>query len=599
MKTKMILSFALLAMLAACSNNDNVKPEDGDKGKVDITQGIEFKVNFKDFNTEKEYAGTRTTPTSDTISRKTIDLGNNLLAEVTVQRDPARATRSIAATRALENDDYTMLVFQGSFPTYTLKGEITGTLKDGKFTPNMHLRLAPGPYIFMLHNNRMTKVTTPMGTIGLKLTRDNAEKALLARTDYTVTATPDPQYVDFQMSHVGCRMRIKFTAWMPIQASTTASIQAYNSNLLPKDCTFELPYSGDKLTDGELNPLNEPLTFPASATTPNADGTYTTQSNEFLYFVPGTDMEGFKLKFTGGQIYKMNMAGASVNLISLVDPNIHSAHVMSINESYLVNINLKYNFLYLMSDGTTDFLNSTQYTALRASDGKTKRYVDKQGTVLATPKVPIAVVLSQSKGMAVALKNANGGVPTWWSTNKYWYKQTNTHGATNQTDALNSQATSGLDETWDPNYSTSNVIGEKVKGKNSDFPAFYAAAHYDPGTVYTGSPALQWYLPSYSDFKWMFSSLGLGDKTVVTQPAVNYSWYGSLADIALTQVGGDAITGAMYLKRYWSSSEYVVTGLYGTDTYGNAFLANPTDGYWGGYAISQYDNLVRPFVKYK
>ena len=97
----------------------------------------------------------------------------------------------------------------------------------------------------------------------------------------------------------------------------------------------------------------------------------------------------------------------------------------------------------------------------------------------------------------------------------------------------------------------------------------------------------------------MFSSLGLGDKTVVTQPAVNYSWYGSLADIALTQVGGDAITGAMYLKRYWSSSEYVVTGLYGTDTYGNAFLANPTDGYWGGYAISQYDNLVRPFVKYK
>ena len=80
MKTKMILSFALLVMLAACSNNDNVKPEDGDKGKVDITQGIEFKVNFKDFNTEKEYAGTRTTPTSDTISRKTIDLGNNLLA---------------------------------------------------------------------------------------------------------------------------------------------------------------------------------------------------------------------------------------------------------------------------------------------------------------------------------------------------------------------------------------------------------------------------------------------------------------------------------------------------------------------------------------
>ncbi len=543
MKTKMILSFALLAMLAACSNNDNVKPEDGDKGKVDITQGIEFKVNFKDFNTEKEYAGTRTTPTSDTISRKTIDLGNNLLAEVTVQRDPARATRSIAATRALENDDYTMLVFQGSFPTYTLKGEVTGTLKDGKFTPNMHLRLAPGPYIFMLHNNRMTKVTTPMGTIGLKLTRDNAEKALLARTDYTVTATPDPQYVDFQMSHVGCRMRIKFTAWMPIQASTTASIQAYNSNLLPKDCIFEMPYNGSAMEVGDLSGLNEPLTFPASATTPDANGTFTTQSNEYLYFVPGINMEGFKLKFTGGQIYKHNMAGAGIQLISLVDPSTHVATVTDINESYLVNINLKYNFLYLMSDGTTDFLNSTQYTALRADDGKTKIYRDKAGNLLTTPKVPIAVVLSQSKGMAVALKNANGGNNVLWCTAPYQYKVANTHATPNLTDALNSQATSGIDETWNGSYTTSAIPGEKVKGKNPDFPAFYAAAHYDPGVSYTGSPALIWYLPSLSDFKWVFSALGLGDKTTLTQTNFLYFWYGHLAQLAFTQVGGDKLQG--------------------------------------------------------
>ena len=588
MKTKMILSFALLAMLAACSNNDNVKPEDGDKGKVDITQGIEFKVNFKDFNTEKEYAGTRTTSTSDTISRKTIDLGNNLLAEVTVQRDPARATHSIAATRALENDDYTMLVFQGSFPTYTLKGEITGTLKDGKFTPNMHLRLAPGPYIFMLHNNRMTKVTTPMGTIGLKLTRDNAEKALLARTDYTVTATPDPQYVDFQMSHVGCRMRIKFTAWMSIQASTTASIQAYNSNLLPKDCTFELPYSGDKLTDGELNPLNEPLTFPASATTPNADGTYTTQSNEFLYFVPGTDMEGFKLKLTGGQIYKMNMAGKELPLISLVDPNIHSAHVMDINESYLVNINLKYNFLYLMSDGTTDFLNSTQYTALRASDGKTKRYVDKQGTVLATPKVPIAVVLSQSKGMAVALKNANGGATMQWCNSLYHFTKVNMQSVTNLTDALNAHETSGIDETWNAGYTTTAVVGDKVKGNNSDFYPFYAAAHYSPDVTYTGTPAIQWYLPSYSDFRWILP-LGFGDKATVLYAGQTYNWYGSLANIAFTQVGGTAIFNS---DAYWSSTEY------NGNRAGYVSILN-FGMFWGNWNTKLTSQLVRPFVKYK
>jgi len=585
MKTKIILSLALLAMLAACSKNDDNLPDDP-KGKIDITQSIEFKVNVKDFNAEKDVAGSRAAQQPDIISKKTVDLGNNLLAEVTVQRDPARATRSIAATRALENDDYTMLVFQGSFPTYTLKGEITGTLKDGKFTPNMNLRLAPGPYIFMLHNNRMTKVTTPMGTIGLKLTRDNAEKALLAQTNYTVTATPDPQYVDFQMSHVGCRMRIKLTGWMPIQASTTASLQAYNTNLLPKDCTFELPYGGDKLNDGELNPLNEPLTFPASANTPNADGTYTTQSNEYLYFVPGTDMEGFKLKFTGGQIYKMNMAGKELPLISLVDPDIHTAHVMDINESYLVNINLKYNFLYLMSDGTTDFLNSTQYTALRASDGKTKRYVDKQGNPLATPKEPIAVVISQSKRMAVLLIDSDGENPTYWCSPLFQHTQTNTHSVTDLSDALNASATSGYDETYDPSYSTSSVGGPKVQAYH--FPAFGFCGNHASSILYTGTPALKGFLPSYSDFREMFSALGFGDKSAVTQAWQMYTWYGRLASLAFTQVGGKGFDGTRW---YWTSTEM------GTD-YVGIVNPKPTHMHWGNDTKSNNDIYVRPFIRY-
>ena len=585
MKTKIILSLALLAMLAACSKNDDNLPDDP-KGKIDITQSIEFKVNVKDFNAEKDVAGSRAAQQPDIISKKTVDLGNNLLAEVTVQRDPARATRSIAATRALENDDYTMLVFQGSFPTYTLKGEITGTLKDGKFTPNMNLRLAPGPYIFMLHNNRMTKVTTPMGTIGLKLTRDNAEKALLAQTNYTVTATPDPQYVDFQMSHVGCRMRIKLTGWMPIQASTTASIQAYNSNLLPEDCTFELPYSGDKLNDGELNPLNEPLTFPASANTPNADGTYTTQSNEYLYFVPGTDMEGFKLTFTGGQIYKKNMAGVSVNLISLVDPDIHSAHVMDINESYLVNINLKYNFLYLMSDGTTDFLNSTQYTALRASDGKTKRYVDKQGNPLATPKVPIAVVASQSKGIAIALKDANGGNTCEWDNRVVWNKQVNykMFNSVPTTDMFNDME--GYKYSWEISGSSDGMVNAL------DVMAYWRAGQYLPGVSLTGSlTGKKWHLPSIGEWKYVYTALSLGDASLLTAYFINHPWNKPMPDLAFTQVGGTALANGTY----WSSTEYSTShaGVV-------SFIESPVKNslWWTTYAKNTQAN-VRPFIKYQ
>ncbi|MGP1453047.1 MAG: hypothetical protein ACTTJ9_06340 [Segatella oris] len=374
---------------------------------------------------------------------------------------------------------------------------------------------------------------------------------------------------------------------MPILASTTASLQDFNSATLPKDCIFDMPYDGSVTEVGDLSGLNEPLTFPASATTPDADGTFTTTSNEYLYFVPGINMEGFRLKFTGGQIYKHNMAGANIQLISLADPSPSTAHVTDINESYLVNINLKYNFLYLMSDGTTDFLNSTQYTALRQDDGKTKRYVDKQGNPLATPKVPIAVVLSQSKGMAVALKDANGGVWTSWctNTNNYQYVQTNTHMADNN-DALGSQATSGLDETWESSYSTSIVTGNKEKGQNPDFLAFKAAADYNPGETYTGSPALKWYLPSYSDLTWLFA-LGFGDKTAVV-PYGTSSWYGSFADLAFTQVGGTAISAN---KVYGSSTEV-------DPRFIARIITSPSDVYWIRVSKDGF-NYIRPFVKYK
>ena len=588
MKTKIILSTALLLMLAACSSNDNVKPDDDNKGKVDSAQGIEFKVNFKDFNADKEVAGSRASQKPDIISRKTVDLGNRLLAEVTVQRDTAKSQRPTVSTRALDNDTYTMLVFKGSFPSYTLEAQCTGTLKDGKFTPVGGVRLDPGKYVFVLHNSRLTKVTTPMGTTGLKLTRDNADKALIGQTEYTVTATPDPQYVDFEMSHVGCRMRIKLTGWMPIQASTTASLQDFNSATLPKDCIFEMPYNSSAMEVGDLSGLNESLTFPASATTPDADGTYTTQSNEYLYFVPGINMEGFKLKFTGGQIYKHNMAGAGIQLISLVDPSTHVATVTDINESYLVNINLKYNFLYLMSDGTTDFLNSTQYTALRADDGKTKLYRAKNGTLLATPKVPIAVVVSQSKHMAIALNDANGGARVKWGIDTYSDVQVNTHAVTNIDDALNSQATSGYDETWNSSYSTSAVTGNKVKALNPDFPVFKAAAEYDPGVVYTGSPALKWYLPSSNDWKWLYHALALGTNTNIHSYAGD-TWYYSLADLAFTQVGGTSII----QKEICSSSEKLgVLGNYCAKIYTGIPEIRWGDG---GKAADYY---VRPFVKY-
>ena len=596
MKTKIILSLALLAMLAACSKNDDNVPDDP-KGKIDITQSIEFKVNVKDFNAEKDVAGSRAAQKPDTISKKTVDLGNNLLAEVTVQRDTAQT--QAPTTRVLADDTYTMLVFQGSGISYTLKARVTGTLKDGKFRPGKGVRLDPGNYTFVLHNNCMEYVTTVFGTPGLKFTRADADKALLGQTPYTVTATPDPQYVDFEMSHVGNRMRIKLTGWMPIQASTTASIQDYNYGVLPENSTIELPYSGDVGWDGHLQNIDLPLTFPGS-TTLNADGTYTTTSNEYLYFVPGTRMEGLKLKFTGGQIYKTKMKDVTVQLISLVDPATHVAHAMGINESYLVNINLKYNFLYLMSDGTTDFLNSTQYTALRADDGKTKIYRDKAGNLLTTPKVPIAVVLSQSKGMAIALKDAGGeGTVHEFTTNiNYRSTQVNTDMKMTWSDLLTME--NGYDETWDGSYSAASVTGEKIKGKNPDFPAFKIVADYRPTlptgvNLTNGMENKKWYLPALGEWKYVLSALGFADMSQQPTGYNYYDWYGNLANVAFTQVDGEPLADNRE-KNYWTSSElqYTYAGLFIPGQWGNPLTWAASYSYDKGYRY-----CARAFIRYK
>ncbi|WP_148299600.1 hypothetical protein [Hoylesella enoeca] len=151
-------------------------------------------------------------------------------------------------------------------------------------------------------------------------------------------------------------------------------------------------------------------------------------------------------------------------------------------------------------------------------------------------------------------------------------------------DAFN---TSGFDETWDPSYTYYWVSGEKVKGKRADFPAFYAAAHYDPGVAYTGSPALQWYLPSAGDWTRLFSALGFGDGSTEFHLGTSYKWYGYIANLAFTQVGGTKFSS----YDYYSSSEY--------ETF-QAIRANIGSDQmsWGTFGNKGDGANVRAFVKY-
>ena len=60
--------------------------------------------------------------------------------------------------------------------------------------------------------------------------------------------------------------------------------------------------------------------------------------------------------------------------------------------------------------------------------------------------------------------------------------------------------------TWTSTYSTDG----KVKANEStDYPAFYAAAHYSPGVPITGTNVGKWFLPTLGEWNLLSKNLNL------------------------------------------------------------------------------------------
>lgn len=542
MNKKLIFSAAALLLLtAACSNDDNNPSGDGNAAK-----GIEFKVNFADYNAEQEAGVTRAGHSEAPLEQQTVDLGNGVLAQCTLQRDTTRQPRA-AATRALPADTYTMLVYNAATHAYVTG--VTGTVTGSYFSPtSLSKAIVPaGTYDFVLFNSKVTRSGN-----NLTVTRANAADALIARTQQVVTATPQRQYVTFNMKHVGAKVKIKLTGYMDIPA-VSATLASVNATDVPASSVYDA--STGTWTAGAGAAMTAATTYPASTEPKFTSVTYTTKSNEDVAFMPSTDVSKLKLTFNSGTIYLQNMANAGLTFKPATTLKLDA------NGAYVLNVKLMYAFLYLMSDGTIGTVKETTYGG---------------GT-----KTPIAVVLSRSKHMAVALKNVSGVYP--WASGGYASMQTNTHATGSWADMLGSSATSGKDETWDASYSTGSI---GVKGTNPAFPAFYAAAHYNPGVTYTGTPALTWYLPSYSDFM-RLAELGFADITTFTGTG-SVGWYDNLVNIAFTQVGGSALS-----EHMWTSSEYNTIGAWNWTAYSGGVHSNRNS------KTNPYSDIaVRPFVEY-
>lgn len=562
-----IAMFMLLTVFAACSSDDNL---DNSKGKVDVVSKLEFPVTFADYNSDVQVGNTRAAAnSSDTLKHEFVNMGNGIVADVTLQRDkenlsgnPAQA----ASTRTLTNDSYTMLAYQSG----VLKGELKGFISGGNFIPNAgdptSMSLAPGNYDFVLYS---TSYFTRSGN-SLRPTSANGY-AILGRTNYTVTATPQKQKVPFAMKHTAARVRVKFNTYIKVpQSNFSVNFSATNPTEVPSSAVYDAA-TGTWSTSG----TGGAFSFGGSSTwteSNNGSGVYSYTSPDYSYIFPGSNITNLNANFSYGRIYTEDLNGKSLTFA--LTPVLASVA----NGSYLISITFHYNYLYLMTDGTTGLFSETTYGG---------------GT-----KTPIAVVISQSKKLAAALEN------TSFSGSSYYSGQVNSSVVNvpsftpwTGSGVFSSDGADGYKFTWE---ASGSADGTTIKAnEQTSYPAFYSAAHYTPtlpaGKTLTGSiVGKKWFLPSLGEVLRIYPALkdldtsagfyardmggGMVDPSYWQLGMYSPLLPSGMASMAFRQVNGVSLGGLMI-----TSSQ--------SDT-GQPIMAD----YW--IEIGAYSGGVRPFIHY-
>ena len=582
MKRKTLIRTGLLFMAAvlftACSSNDDNKENNGtdDGKKVNIAKAVTFKVDFADYNAEQEVGVTRAGNQEEKIGRQVIGLGNGILAQCTLQRDTTKRLKTIA-TRALPDDTYTMLAYDVA--THTLRGELIGNVVGGVFRYSSFgaIEIPAGTYDFVLFNSKVSR----SGNL-LTVTRANAGDALIGRTTgKVIPASPYNQLVTFTMKHVAAKVKVKLTGYMPF-SGIAATLAPVNATDVPSSSIYDASTGTWSLGTGAAT--SDALTYGASqdgSMIPQLGKPQVATATEDAFFMPSTDVSKLKLTFTAGTIYNQNMTNTSLTFAPKTPLQLDQ------NGSYVLNINLMYRFLYLMSDGTRGFIDKTTFGG---------------GT-----KTPIAVVVSQSKHLAVALENAGGGTKYRWTNRAYdWNTGMGGHGyyCSNKSHYLHrtspynyTQAYAmegGYAVTWDAAASRDNTT---IKANRTDFPAFYAAGHYTPtlptGVNLTGKMVgKKWFLAAPGEWKYVYTALGFGDPARLTIGGGH--WSGTLVNSAFMQVGGSVIGGAPQ----WTTLETPIAA-----NLNCAYVVAISSGYnimvLKPYMIIYSDVcLVRPFIIY-
>ena len=460
--------FSIICMLVAmltisCSNDDVVN---NTANKVNAAKDIKFEISFSDYNADDTIShGTRAAIDPQVQKTQIVPMGEMMYAEVSLQRDTTKTIDKVgkAKTRALTDGTYTIYAYQGT----SLKGTLKGTVTSNVFTPtssNEEIGLEPGTYTFVCCNEKV-QVYGETWSIN-RSDVENARRGIAK--DVVITPTPRKQKVAFQMKHVGSRVKVVMeTDGFPARDLTGNFSSTLN---IPSKINFNT--STQTYAVAGTVPFTDNTTF--AYTTGNAwsnEPTAPEGMNDYYYFLPKTNGANLKFTITGGTAYRLPITGRSVTFPALAS--------MSSNDSYRLVMKVHYNYIYLFSDGTTGQKTDANFSS----------------------KTPIAVVVSRSKRIAAAIKDIDPSAISNFKWGKDNVVTTNTASAT-LSDHLSDLK--GYEYTYSTTYSTDGII----KGNDAiNYPAFYAAAHYDAGVPITGANIGKWYLPSIGEWNLYFKNL--------------------------------------------------------------------------------------------
>ena len=562
------LSLSALLMFSACANDDIANSENEvtlNGHKLNIT------INEETFEAESPTRATQV------LHRDTIDMGDGLIAEVSIEPDKTAPTPQPVKTRAaMSEGHYTIYAVDAA--GNRVADELSGTVSNAKFIPdaNAMIRLDPGTYTFVCHNDAFTKTAT-----GLSIGSGISTYPMMGKV--TKTLSGGYETVSFNMKHLAARVR--------------AQVTTYTAYAKMKSNGTYLTAVGNKFSDMEFDNRGAFQQRVSSGPTLYTRDGIESFSNDgakpYSYYVEPFDV-------ISSYSYIPLAENENIPANGLVYTLNGSYHGKEKQKSITIDTPLERNHTYLVK-----LTMKTKDPLCLYQDGTVGYAGDKEvGT-----REPIAIVVTEKtateKGMAIALKNASDfalfdavGLMHWSRiSTQSDFSDMKGYEYTYTTVAYNRDYYTYNSETL-PTVSPGESVYEGSTDAN--FPAYYDAAHY-PVTA-TGTNVGKWFLPSLGQWKVALMKLGkLKDSDFPTIDENSYggefgtvTWDGEKVSKYFTDAGGDLNLTSPYYNYYLISGTR--KGYPGLTQYQVVVNLFKTKISWKADDYQEMAGAVRPFV---